>query len=308
MVDQTVFAELLQSLQQYDDRANENELQFNLSYLQYYGYLHEKKLEDITLGDIVDATHAFQEMAGLSSDGVLGPKTARVMMAPRCGVPDIQPLKFQWGEKEILESKWRKRSLLYFWEAYVAGLPKDVQEDIEMTAWQHWMEVCGIKVDQTRDRNKADIVIGIGQGARSQFDGPGGTLAWAYLPPGDDSQLYKKYDADELWVKNAGTSGREILMENVSCHESGHLLGLEHSKKPAALMAPFYAAALNKPQPVDDVSRVQALYGAPVAPPQPPVLPPTVPPTTPPGKQVLTIEFDGQISRVNLPGYRVTKF
>jgi len=49
----------------------------------------------------------------------------------------------------------------------------------------------------------------------------------------------------------------------VAAHEFGHALGLEHSRNPAALMAPFYAGfkadfRLHN----DDVTRMQAVYGS----------------------------------------------
>ena len=50
-------------------------------------------------------------------------------------------------------------------------------------------------------------------------------------------------------------------MLNVACHEFGHLLGLTHSKKPGALMAPYYNPFIATPQQDDDIVRVQKLYG-----------------------------------------------
>ena len=112
--------------------------------------------------------------------------------------------------------------------------------------------------------------MSIGAGRRDQFDGPGGTLAWAQLPPGNsfNGQLLCRFDEAETWVLNRNQRG--VLLVNVACHEIGHLLGLRHSNVQTALMAPFYSPGVTKPQLKDDVTRIQRLYGRPTGNPNPP--------------------------------------
>ena len=115
------------------------------------------------------------------------------------------------------------------------------------------------KVDH---RRSANVVVDIGTGQSSHFDGPMGTLAWAYLPPKHnyDGQLLMKFDTDEVWIKDMGQQG--TLLRNVAAHEIGHILGLGHSSVDTALMAPYYSADVFCPQE-DDITRIQNLYGKP---------------------------------------------
>ncbi len=100
-----------------------------------------------------------------------------------------------------------------------------------------------------------------------------------------------RFDLDERWVIGNPQGG--ILMRNVACHEFGHLLGLEHSTRQTALMAPYYAPSIVKPQASDDVPRIQALYGAaPVPPPVPTPIPPAV------GNATVTLYVEGKTAKV----------
>jgi hypothetical protein len=80
-----------------------------------------------------------------------------------------------------------------------------------------------------------------------------------------------RFDLAETWVSNPQERG--VLLFNVACHEFGHMLGLTHSKRKAALMAPYYSPTVAVPQWDDDILRVQARYGKNTAAPLPPVTP-----------------------------------
>ncbi len=300
-----LLGQLLNATKDADARANETELDFGLGFLDAFGYLVGDRLLDVKIGDVVKAIQMFQKFYGLKTNGVMDAETVRAMSIPRCGCADVEPVNTRVQKLKVLKAVWRKRNLKYYFESYVDGLAKDVQEDLEYLAWSDWMTYANIKVTQTKSASDADIIIGTGKGRRSQFDGPGNTLAWAYLPDGGDGQLVKRYDLEENWVAELSGQAREIKYRNVSCHESGHLLGLEHSTKAGALMAPYYSPALPGPVQNDDVTRIVKMYGAAVAPPKPAPAPPT--PGTP-GKKIITIEFEGTILGADIPGFRVAKF
>jgi hypothetical protein len=141
-------------------------------------------------------------------------------------------------------------------------------------AWNDWQAAADIVLTPTNSQQGADIVIATGRGPGQSFDGPSGTLAWAFLPNGSDQQLLMRFDFDERWAKDSPQAG--VLFRNVACHEFGNLLGLEHSRQSSALMAPFYSPSIVSPQANDDIPRIQALYGKATSPiPTPPVpLPP----------------------------------
>lgn len=238
-----------------------------VTYLAHYGYLAGNIRSVAVDPSVVDervkaALVEFQKTAGLPATGTLDAATEAKMSEPRCGVLDVNRSIVEWA-------RWRKTSLRYFIQKRVPNLP-EVDELIEL-AWQDWMTVANFKIVPTDAAADADIIISTGTGRADGFDGPSGTLAWAYLPNGTDGQLLCRFDLGETWIKEAG---RGILFRNVACHEFGHLLGLEHSRVSSALMAPFYSPAVVSPRATDDIPRIQALYGKPVAPPPIPTLPP----------------------------------
>lgn len=244
-------------------------------WLRSFGYLHPQHNLLAETGSVaVDAlSHAIgqaQDFAGLPKTGRLDPATVELMSRPRCGCKDIQRLVAPE------EARWRKTTLNYYVEKYVNGLSVQDQDDIIRLAWNQWQDVANVKTVQVISRAGADIIISTGSGPTDDFDGPSGTLAWAYMPTGMDGQLLMRFDLSERWVKDTPNAG--ILMLNVACHEFGHLLGLDHSRVQSALMAPYYSPNITKPQSNDDIPRIQALYGAVAPTPQPPQPPQPQPP------------------------------
>jgi hypothetical protein len=244
------------------------------AYLKRFGYL-AGVVTDASMGG---AVLAFRRAFGLPHTDQLDEHVVAAMAAPRCGLPDYRLASE--------EARWRRTSLTYFVRDYVGGrLSRQDQDDLVDLAWKDWMGVADVKLTRASSEAGANIIISAGRGPQDQFDGPRGTLAWAQLPPGGDQQLLMKFDLDESWMRNANEPG--ILCRNVACHEFGHLLGLDHSSRRGALMAPFYAAGTVSPQPDDDIPRIQALYGPAKVPPPPP---------PPSGKTVLTLELDGDVT------------
>jgi matrix metalloproteinase-14 (membrane-inserted) len=134
-------------------------------------------------------------------------------------------------------------------------------------AFDQWAAHGDLKFTRVNTQSKARLILSTGKGRKDNFDGPGNTLAWAYLPQGNsyNGQLLMRFDLDETWITRAGDRG--ILYLNVACHEFGHMLGLDHSRVKTALMAPYYAPRVTKPVENDDVKRIVKLYGRATNPP-----------------------------------------
>jgi len=245
-----------------------------MRYLYWFGYLVLETAE--TLENIIDALTDFQEWFRVNDpreEGKLGVKTLKAMAYPRCGCPDIVDhnngrhvdyMRLQ-RFRAASNKRWHKEGLRFHIKTFIDEkiLPRDVQRNIVLKAWQQWMHVANLRITETNSEKNADLVIATGRGAKDDFDGPAGTLAWAYMPDGHDEQLLMRFDSDELWTSDVRDNG--VCMLNVACHEFGHMLGLNHSRAPQALMAPFYNESVAAPQKNDDIPKIQKLYGVPRA-------------------------------------------
>lgn len=86
------------------------------------------------------------------------------------------------------------------------------------------------------------------------FDGPGGTLAHAAFPAGEDSICIEDipesfagnvhFDDDDLWEQDNG-SPTNFSLTLVACHEIGHAIGLIHSGGGNDVMRPSFAPGDN---------------------------------------------------------------
>lgn len=175
-------------------------------------------------------------------------------------------------------NRWGLAEVTYCINGYPVGLgltPDDV-DSIVADAFGAWAASCGLRFRKVSDPNQANIVMGVARGRRANFDGPMGVLAYCYLPQGDNfrGQVEMYWDLDEAWAKDRQQNG--ILLLNVTCHELGHGLGLDHTKVPRQLMNPVYSANIATPQD-HDRQEVVNRYGPPKA---VPVTPQPIPPTT----------------------------
>ena len=134
---------------------------------------------------------------------------------------------------------------------------RDVDREIAR-ALQVWADVTDLTFQQKR-YGSVHIEIKFAEGEHGDgdpFDGVGGTLAHAYFPVyGGDAH----FDSGEKWTMNSEL-GTNLLQ--TAAHEFGHSLGLSHSDKSQALMAPFYRGYEPKVRlDKDDINAITSLYG-----------------------------------------------
>lgn len=275
-------------------KQNKDKIIKLVEFLHYYGYLSKENIGDLQA--LEQAVVLFKDFYGFdSSSPEITGQILKAIEAPRCSYPDILPVTEEIG--------FKKNKIKYVITEYVNGLSKDVQDKIFKEAFDSWTAVANISFSQVGTTTEADIIISTGSGRGDNFDGPSGTLAWAELSQGDGRKLQTKFDNDETWSDSINKRG--ILLLNVGAHEFGHNLGLTHSKVQGALMAPYYTSGIAKPQQVDDVSRIQAIYGKPTGSiPNPTPIP--TPPSSP-GKKQIIIDYVGEINSIICDGFRIQK-
>ncbi|XP_067087049.1 stromelysin-3 [Osmerus mordax] len=208
--------------------------------------------------------------------------TSRVLNRPRCGVPDFPT------QKEFLPSRRhrQKRFVLYGGRLErndltykIVRYPWQMSEDkvrrVLQEALRVWSEVTPLTFTEVPS-GKTDIVIDFTRywhGDNLPFDGPGGILAHAFFPKTHrEGEIH--FDYDESWTlgNNMGECflchGTDLLQ--VAAHEFGHVLGLQHSREPGAVMSAFYSFSYPLQLSEDDKRGIQYLYGSrPHVPPKP---------------------------------------
>lgn len=268
-----------------------------LNYLEKYGYIKRDGI--VTQEELHNVLDLAKKFMGVTEEGI-GPKTIKMMMAPRCGYPDIMPLA-------ATTQKWNKKNLTFTINGWVGdGISSDDQISILQQAYDSWAAIADITIKYKKS-GPADINIGVGKGRSANMDGQFGVLAWAYLPNGTDQPLDMVFDDDEKWAKSNSTESNIIYLLNVAAHEGGHTLGLGHSTVNNALMAPFYSPNVSKPVQNDDVKRIQNLYGPPKNNPSPPQPTPTPIPTPSPNPSKTTLVIDWDKKTLSADGFRISK-
>lgn len=179
--------------------------------------------------------------------------------------------------------RWPSPDITYAITGIVPGWSKEQYRAVVRESFDSWQRVCGIQAREI-DTSDANLIISVGRGRRSNFDGPGGTLAWCELPCGNVRQCLLRMDLDERWTQD--------LVPKVLKHEIGHGIGIKHidPRIGRALMNPVISE-ISEPQPLDIAEAVK-LYGPAIVAPVPE--PPPVTPI-PPGRHKIELHIDGQL-------------
>ncbi len=252
------------------------------------GWLRQNRLEDAQKASptrLLSAVRAYQKFHGLKVDGWPGPVTERSLRQLRiCGLPDR--ITMRSGRL----CRWPMKRITWTVSGRLPGISVADHKAVFAEAWKMWSDVCDIDPVYTRNARTANVVMGSGR-----IDRAGGTLAESELPCGVDenSQLQQLYDIHEPWGIVEPLGPGQIGLGGTAGHEVGHALGIPHLGR-GNLMQPTHDRLIQRPQP-GDIAEIVRRYGERAAP----------PPST--DDEQLTIRIQGEITALEIPGYRVSK-
>lgn len=241
--------------------------------------------------DLKSAVRRMQQYLRVPLTGLVEDLDTEILTSRRCSVPDHLPgacrhqaSAYSWG------CKWNKKDLTF---KHVSFNPTMSQSDMKETfraACDAWEEVCGLKFTEVGSGQRADINVGW-----ERIDGPGGTLAYAYLPGECGGSLAGtlRVDLGDDW--KPGQNGRESNLWQTLVHELGHIIGFYHSNLQDSIMWPYSNGGGTKISE-DDAAGAVALYGPPRPSTQPPVTIETIP-----------LVYRGEVSGVVAAGGRENK-
>lgn len=262
------------------------------SYLLQFGYINATyaPAPGTTFTNIFDnmtqsAITMYQRSFGLTVTGRLDVATLTQMIIPRCGREDVingTLLMLQNGLSPNMTTnqhlgvahyssfpgspRWKKKNLTYAIDS-TALSPQVSLVDTEIaidTAFATWASAITLSFTRIPSLTAADITISfdsLDHGDGNAFDGQFGVLAHAFAP--SDGRLH--FDQQESWSLNVNrpSSLGDFDLLSVAVHEIGHILGLEHSAVPDAVMYPSISALeVKRSLGADDIAGAQALYGA----------------------------------------------
>ncbi|KAG0554298.1 hypothetical protein KC19_12G080700 [Ceratodon purpureus] len=262
------------------------------SYLQQFGYISKTDAPAGTpFTDTFDnitqtAVMNYQRSFGLTVTGRLDVATLTQMITPRCGREDVingtlimlQRGLTATGTQHVSvgsqkwasfagNPRWTRKNLTYAIDSTLLS-PAVTQTDTEIaidTAFAQWSAVTNLTFTRIQSLTTADITISfdlLDHGDGNPFDGQLGVLAHAYAPT--NGRLH--FDNSESWsinIQSASSTLKDFDLVSVAVHEIGHLIGLEHSSVPDAIMYPSISPLSSKQAlNADDIAGAQSLYGA----------------------------------------------
>uniref|UniRef100_A0A672Z179 Stromelysin-3 n=1 Tax=Sphaeramia orbicularis TaxID=375764 RepID=A0A672Z179_9TELE len=205
---------------------------------------------------------------------------------PRCGVPDFPAHKEVQDRRRHRQRRFvlyggrlEKTDLTYRIVRFPWQMGEEKVRRVFREALKIWSDVTPLTFTEVHS-GKADIRIDFiryWHGDNLPFDGPGGILAHAFFPK-THRQGDIHFDYDESWTLG-NHMGTDLLQ--VAAHEFGHVLGLQHSREPGAIMSAYYSFSYPLRLSEDDKQGIQYLYGA----------HPQAPPSTPPPTNTETNEI-----------------
>lgn len=234
-------------------------------YLTRFGYLASVVVPGKLDKPTSEAIKAFQQFHGLKPTGDLNLQTIEALQMPRCGSPDVTTVsRMQDGAVAKFVLRGCSYAKTAFTHKFINGTP-DITGDQERNAIRNALHtwaaaLCGVSFTEAAGDTDFEYAWRSGShGDGSPFDGAGNILAHGFYPPpcGGDHAGECHFDEAESWSLNG--AGATFDLETVALHETGHLLGLDHSTVAGSVMFPSYGG-VRRALTQDDLDGIRRLY------------------------------------------------
>ncbi len=245
---------------------------------------------DLTLED---ALAQYQANHGLPVTGELDPATQQLMQQPRCGVPDnyhrptptdrahahdhaaapsdqapvpttdwtdaLDPGAFKAGPTSLPSLELR-----YAFNTYTGDIGADFQRQAVVAAMATWSASAPVA---WVERGSPDVTIAflpLAHGDGSDFTTEYAHANYPYCDPTYGSfvcDVQVVHFNDQTYKWGAGNGGSIQDIETIALHELGHVLGLDHSSDPQAVMYPTAPmGAVRRKLSADDINGIRTIY------------------------------------------------
>jgi hypothetical protein len=232
-------------------------------FLQRFGYLMPGSFHGGTLDPVTaEALVLYQRRNGLAVTGVFDEQTRQRMTTRRCGMPDRAD-----RTGFAFRCSWTRNNLTYAFDSGTADVAGTNEFPAVAAAFATWAAVIPFTFTEVALNQDPDIVIGWRVAADDTDFALVGALAHADYPPGCgviSDALPKPVhfnDSEVNW--SVGKAPFSYDLESAALHELGHILGLDHSDVPDAVMAtPLSFASTRRVLTPDDLAGIRQLYPA----------------------------------------------
>ncbi|MBF6297259.1 RICIN domain-containing protein [Nocardia amamiensis] len=214
------------------------------------------RLTGILDSDTSTALALYQDFHGLQVTGIFDAATRDSMSRPRCGLPDpaALPLRF------VRACAWGKTWLTYAFDTGTADIAGDDERRAVRNAFITWAAAAPLAFTEVAPNQHPDVLIRWSDANCGDTIMTGGDWGHSDYPPGcgyyGNALPRPVHFNDQLtWSIVAAVGSLEV--ERIALHEIGHILGLQHSDVPGAVMA---ANAISSTLTNDDVEGIRKLY------------------------------------------------
>lgn len=227
--------------------------------LSRFGYLADAdagRLDAATM----DALRRFQTAMRLPPSGVLDAPTADALTRPRCGLPDPAGMGATFTASGC---RYPPGAVLKY--AFLNDAPELPPDQVRaairraLATWKRHVALDFVEVAPTEPCHLRFAWYAGPHGDTNPFAKEGETLAHAFFPPpchGPSSGACH-FDASQPWSLTG-----HFDVETVALHEIGHMLGLDHTGAPDAVMFPGYTR-IRRELSADDIAGIRAIYHPP---------------------------------------------